>query len=512
MTLNDVLLRPAGLCPEKTAVKYLDRQLSYGQFLEDTCRTADALKQAGAGPGDIVCIVCRNSIEYLEAMFAVSFTGAVPALINWRISPVGVCDMVKQTDSRIVFISNTEEKTIELLRKQREDMELIITAHEPSKPSNYDSFKARGSKDFRPCERGAEDPGLIMFTSGTTGRAKGVIISSRAIAAQVIRCSQDGFWNRDDVFLCLSPLCHSISVSVMALLYVGGELLLCPPEYIRDSAKVLNLVEAEKVTSTAMVPTVINRLVTFMDENHLKNDTIKCIHYGASPMSKQLIEHCSKVFNCKFHQGYGMTETYGTVTTLLPEDHMDEKHLLSVGRTVPGNRIKIVDEQGRELPAGETGEIYICTNSVMSGYLGMPRETAEVLKDGWYRSGDIGFMDEDGYLYLRDRKSNMIISGGENVFPQEIENCIMELTEDVEAVSVTGLSDKIWGECIAAAVVRKPGSHIGFEEIAHHCGERLGRYKKPKKIIFVDELPTNESGKVSRLLTAKLFDNGQGGK
>ena len=505
MTLNDVLLRPAGLYPEKAAVKYLGIRLTYDEFLKNVCRTANALRLSGVGPGNTVCIACRNSIEYMEAMFAVSFVGAVPALLNWRISAVGIAGMIKQTGARIVFISNTEGQTIEYLRDHCPYLRLIITGHDPALPSNYADFIHGMPGSFSPVQRGAEDIALIMFTSGTTGRAKGVAIPNRAVDCQVTRCSHNGFWNKDDIFLCMSPLCHSISVSVMALIYSGGELLLCPPEYVRYSSKVLELIESERVTSTAMVPTVINRIVTYMEENGLRNDTVNCIHYGASPMSRQLIERCSKVFACRFHQGYGMTETYGTVATLLPEDHFDEKHLLSVGRPVSGTQFKVVDDKGLELPFCKAGEICIKCNSVMSGYIGMPAETNEVLIDGWYHSGDIGYIDCDGYIYLKDRKSDMIISGGENVFPQEIERCIMELTDDVASVSVVGLSDDIWGECIAAAVVRAPGSHISSEQIVNYCGERLGRYKKPKKVIFVDELPTNDTGKVSRILTAKLF-------
>ena len=506
MDLNDVLLRPAGLYPDKTAVKYLSRQLSYSQLYRNACRTGNALLASGVKAGDSVCIVCRNSVEYVEAMFAVSLIGAVPALINWRLAPPAIYDMIRQVNARVVFISNTEDWIIRFLQEKAGDaLQLIITPHDPDLGADYEAFRADAPDTLEPVRKDEESAALIMFTSGTTGRSKAVELSNRSISSQVLRCAGNGRWYQEDVFLCLSPLCHAISLSVMALLYMGGELLLCPPEYIRDCGIVLDIIEREHVTSTALVPTVINRLVTYMEKHHRTNNTVKYIHYGASPMTWELLSRCAKVFSCKFHQGYGMTETYGTVVTLVPEDHLDARHLLSVGRPVAGNEIRIVDEKGNSLPAGAVGEICVKTRSVMTGYIGMPERTAEVLTNGWYHTGDMGYLDEEGYLFLKDRKCDMIITGGENVFPQEVERCIQELADDVAAVCVAGIEDPVWGESIAAAVVRRPGSAISEQQIMDHCGERLGRYKKPKQILFVDELPTTEVGKISRARVQALF-------
>ena len=480
--------------------------MSYDELYRSACRTANALSRAGVKAGDAVCIVCRNGIQYIEAMFAIAFVGAVPALINWRLAPVAVYDMLRQVDAKFAFISNTEAATAALLKERcGDELQMVLTAHEPSLPSSFASFSAGMPESFPIAEPAEEDAALIMFTSGTSGRAKGVELSNRALGSQIVRLSQSGLWHKEDVFLCLSPLCHAISLSVMALLYAGGELVLAPPEFIRDCDKVLAIVENDKVTSTALVPTVINRLVTYMEEHGIRNDTIQYIHYGASPMSWELLNRCGKVFSCRFNQGYGMTETYGTVVSLGPEDHLDPRHLSSVGRPAPGNELKIIDEAGNLLPAGEVGEVCVKTPAVMTRYIGMPERTAEVLRDGWYHTGDMGCLDEDGYLFLKDRKSDMIITGGENVYPQEVEQCIQGMSEDVLAVCVCGLPDPIWGEIIAAAVVQKAGSDLDEKQIIHYCGEHLGRYKRPKRLLFLDAIPTNDMGKVSRRKVKSLF-------
>lgn len=222
-------------------------------------------------------------------------------------------------------------------------------------------------------------------------------------------------------------------------------------------------------------------------------------------MNVSLIERCRKIFNCKFHQGYGMTETYGTITALLPEDHDKPECLGSVGRPMAGACVKILDENGAVLPAGETGEIAIRTETLMQGYLGMPELTEKVVTDGWYHSGDIGYLGENGYLFLTDRKDSMIITGGENVFPSEIENCIMTLSPEVQEVCVAGLPDPVWGEMIVAAVVKRADSGLTEDDIMSLCRQRLGSFKKPKRVLFVDALPLNSSGKVSRDMVKELF-------
>lgn len=499
MKLGDVLIRPTKLFPKKQAIKYLDRNLSFAQLYERVCQTASAMRSSGVMPGECVCILCRNCIEYIELIFAAAFAGAIPALINWRFSPAAAYDMIQQTGARLVFLSSSEVQHISYIHEHAaESMRVVLVGENLKGEVQYEDFRRNAAPDFVPEEPDSEATALIIFTSGTSGKAKGVKIANRAIDSQVNRCIQSGLWEQDTVFLCVAPLCHTIGISVMALIYTGGQLLLCPADYVKNIEKLLLYAEENRATSTALVPTVINRIVSFMEDNSLTNNTMRYIHYGAAPMTAKLIKRCSKVFDCKFHQGYGMTETYGTVATLLPEDHLDEKHLQSVGRASGENEIRIIDDSGASLPCGVIGEICVKTKSLMSGYIGPPEKTSEVISDGWYHTADLGYLDEDGYLYLKARKNDMIITGGENVYPQEIERCILELDKDVKAVCVIGLEDNVWGEIIAALVVKREGSKISETQIAEYCADRLGRYKKPKRIVFASNIPLTEMNKISR--------------
>ena len=506
MRISDLLLGSVARYPEKTAIQYLNYGLTYRELYENACRTANALQKTGVKPGEAVCIVCRNSIEYIEIQFAISLLGAVPALVNWKVAPAGILNSIRQTGARVVFISNSEQKTISYLRSEAGDsLQLILTRYDCLIESDYAAFRDAMEPSFSAYEADPEDLGLILFTSGTTGNAKGVMVSHRAVVTQAISCMESGGWTDEDVYLCLSPLFHSIGLTVMTLIYVGGKLVLCPSDITRRLSSIYSIATAEKITRTVLVPTLLQRLVTYMEDHDLKSDSMHFIHYGASPMSKELLERCFRVFDCKFQQGYGMSETYGTCIVLKAEDHNTEHLLHSVGQPLPGVKVRIADDSGNELPCGEIGEICIKTPTIMMGYLNLPEKTAAVLRDGWYYSGDMGYLDENGYLFLTGRKDDMIITGGENVYPQEVESCLLSMTDDVEAVCVVGIPDKNWGEAIAAAIVKKPGSDLDDERALKYCADHLGRYKRPKHIMFLSSLPTTSVGKISHPDVKKLF-------
>ncbi len=507
MNLKDFLVNSARLFPQKTALIYRDRRLSYSELYSNACRCASALRKLGIGKGECVCIAARNCVEYLEIIFGCSMIAAIPCLINWRLSSEVTADMADEAGAKVLFLSNTEKDKADYLRENcgGKGLRIISILEDPQAPADYDSFRGTGSPEVDFEEALDGDTGMILFTSGTTGRAKGVLISNKALITQVYNTVVCARWSHDERFMCVSPICHSISLSVMACFCVSGTLILCPLECLRNCGRLLKVMEEEYATRVTLVPTVIERLVSYAEVHGISDHTLRIISYGASPMNTSLMKRCQKIFDCKFHQGYGMTETYGTVTALLPEDHQQERFLGSVGRPMVGVSLRIVDDKGKEVPAGRIGEIVIKAETLMKGYLGMPELTKQVIVDGWYHSGDIGYMSEEGYLYLTDRKSSMIITGGENVFPAEIEKCIMTMYPEVREVSVAGVPDPVWGEIIVAAVVKKPGSQISDKDIMEHCRKHLGSFKKPKKIVFLDALPLTGSGKVSREKIKELF-------
>lgn len=508
MNIKDFLINSKRFYASRPAIIDRGKVLTYQQLYNRTCQCASALRKAGVQEGDRVAVGCRNCAEYLEIMFACSMIGAVPCLINWRIAPAVMLDMVHEADARILFLSNTENEAIEYFRAAEGSGsgKLIVVKDEGTAEADYDQFLATGEAELVFAEPAPEATGLILFTSGTTSRAKGVMLSNRALMTQIhtsVICSS---WPKGERFLCMSPICHSISLSVMAAFCVSGTLVLCPSTYLKDCDKIFGLLEVYGITRVSMVPTLIERLVRYAEENKVRNTTLRVIGYGAAPMNTRLIERCSKVFSCSFHQGYGMTETYGTVTALLAEDHYHPELLRSVGRPMTGCSIRIMGEDGKELPVNENGEIWIKTDTLMQGYMGKPELTAKVITDGWYHSGDIGYLNPEGYLFLTGRKSDMIITGGENVFPDEVEECILNMSDEIAAVSVVGVPDAEWGEAIAAAVVLRSGAAVTERMIMDHCKNSIGGFKKPKKILFVDVLPTTETGKVSRKKVKELFN------
>lgn len=511
MNLKDFLVNSARLFPDKTAVIFREKRLTYGELYRDTCICGSALRNMGVKKGDSICIAARNCVEYLELIFGCSMIGAVPCLINWRLSPEALAEMAWEADPKALFISNTDMSKTAALNNGRDGnaVRVISICDDPQLPSGFEEFCRTGDGKLEFEETEDSDIGMILFTSGTTGRAKGVMLSCRALVTQICSTAACARWSHDERFMCVSPICHSISLSVITSIFVGGTLVLCPPEYLKEPEKMLAVLEEERITRMALVPTVIERIVSCAESRGLTNSTLRLISYGASPMNPSLIMRCRKVFSCRFHQGYGMTEAYGTITALLPEDHDRPELLGSVGRPMIGCYVKIVGEDGAELPPGQTGEIAVKTETLMQGYLGRPELTEQVMRDGWYYSGDIGYVDEKGYLYLTDRKSSMIITGGENVFPAEVENCILTLAPDVKEVSVAGIPDPVWGEMIVAAVVKREDSSLTGDDIAAYCRRRLGSFKKPKRILFVDSLPINNCGKVSREMVKELFLNGQ---
>jgi len=507
MNLKDLLVNATRFFPDATSIIDRDYTLTYSELYQKTCDCASAMKNAGVAKNDYVCIACRNCAEYLQLMFACSMVGAIPSLINWRISPAAMAGMIHETHAKLLFLSSTEESTIDYFRKWEEagDLQIVVIDEGHGTDSDYERFCRTGSGIPEFADTEDKETGLILFTSGTTGRAKGVMLSNKALMTQVFNSSIAGRWAPGERFLCVSPICHSISLSVMTTFCVSGTLILCPPDYLKEPGKIFELFDKHSVTRTALVPTVIERLVSYGEENNIHNERLKVIGYGASPMNTKLIERCKTVFSCSFHQGYGMTECYGSVTALIPEDHYKPELLRSVGRPMMGCSIRVLDDNGVEVPRGSVGEIVIKTDTAMNGYLGRPELTEKVLIDGWYHSGDIGYMNEQDYVFLTDRKSDMIITGGENVFPAEVEGCILGMSEGVRAVSVAGIQDSVWGEIIVAAVVKRAGSDITEEQIMNYCRRHLGSFKKPKKIMFVDALPVTDSNKVSRVKVRELF-------
>lgn len=335
----------------------------------------------------------------------------------------------------------------------------------------------------------------MFYTSGTTGIPKGVVFSHAAMMSRV-RCDAGAMrFAEDDVMLFVLPFFHITCVSAFVVLHVGATMVVSASS---KASSVVELIERHRVTRVGLVPFHLRAMAAHLEREGGALDSLKLVIYGAEPIEEGLLDRCKRLLGCDFLQGYGMTETASSVTLLLPEHHGDPRLRKTVGKPAPGMQVKVVDERGDACAAGVPGDVLVRTDTLMLGYWRDEERTGSAVRDGWYHTEDVGFLDENGFLTLVDRKKNLIITGGENVYPQEVCRCILELSDDVEDAVVCGVPDERWGESIAAFIVRRAGSPVTECDIVDHCAARLGRMKKPRYVAFTDNLDRSASGKVPR--------------
>jgi acyl-CoA synthetase (AMP-forming)/AMP-acid ligase II len=343
-----------------------------------------------------------------------------------------------------------------------------------------------------------DDTFLQLYTSGTTGRPKGVMLTHKNMMANAVSTIIEMEMTRDMNVLGFLPIFHVAIFVLINLVVIGGKVTFI---HSFDVPTVLKTMQDEKVTAVGFTPVIFKLLLDHPDIDKYDLSTLRQVIYATAPMPVDLLRRSLEKFRCDFIQFFGMTEVSPTLTMLIPEDHVLDgpehkvKWLGSAGRVISNVEVKVVDENGEECPPGVTGEIIGRGDNVMKGYHKMPEETAAVIKDGWYYTGDMGYFDEYGYLFIADRKKDMIISGGENIYPREVEEAIL-LMEGVFEVAVIGVPDDEWGESVKAIVVKTPGAEITEEQVVEHCKANIASYKKPKSVDFVEMLPRSALGKV----------------
>ena len=500
INLWDFLDNSANRYPKKTAIKENGASCTYEQLRDRTLSVAAFIKSHGLLEGDRAAVLSPNCLPFVEVMFANARLGVVTELLNWRLAPARLCELVEQSSAKLVFFSEKTRESYEILRKKvkRPLTYVCMDADIPAAVSNTVMHS------LPPMERnggpGFNAPAMLIYSSGTTSAPKAMIHSVKNIVLKALILVNTGTWTQDDVYLLTSPLFHSSCVGLFACIAAGATCIIGKP----SPDGIINAVVKDRATRIGVVPSVLNTILDYLDEHpDVDCSSVRCIEYGAAPMSAQQIARSMRHFDCGFYQYYGMTETAATVTALLPAHHLDESKLKSVGLPVLGTRIKVVNDSGGLCEPGEIGEIIVRHPCTINEYLDNPELTKSAIHGEWYSSGDLGYMDSEGFLYIVDRKGDLIITGGENVYPKEIASCIMELP-GVADVAVTGVPDERFGEAVMAAVVRAAGSDISAEEIQDHCREHMASYKKPRYIYFVDALPLNSTGKVDKKAVKSL--------
>ena len=502
VTLADVVRAQGASRAETTCFVFEGRTTTFGAFDKHTNQVANGLIALGVKPNERIAYLGKNSDTYFELLLGAVKAKVVMTPVNWRLAGPEIAFIVEDCKAAVLFVGPEFIEQVRGLQSQLPSVRAIMTI-EGGAPEWKDFSKWRDAQsDADPMlPLASDDVALQLYTSGTTGKPKGAMLAHKNFLS-LVGANQDtkpdwNKWSDNDVSLVAMPVFH-IGGSGWGLsgIYHGAKSVVAR-EF--DATKVLDFFEQFGITKLFMVPAAMQFVVRQPRAKEVDFSKLKYMLYGASPIPAALLKECIAVFGCGFVQMYGMTETTGTIVALPPEDHVEGlERMKSAGKALPGIELAIIDADGKPLPPREVGEIATRSGSNMIGYWNLPEASAKTLgADGWLRTGDAGYMDEDGYLYIHDRIKDMIISGGENIYPAEVESAICD-HPDVAEVAVVGVPDDQWGEAVKAVVVMKPGKQATSTDIMRFTRERIAGFKTPKSVDFIDALPRNASGKILR--------------
>ncbi len=504
--VGEVLRMAAYLYPDKLGAKDLSRSMTFKEWNERSCRLANALLNLGLKKGDKVAIIAYNCVEWMEIYAACAKSGLIAVPIMFRMPPAEYEYILHNSEAKAFIIQNEFAEGANSIREKLnpELAKNYIYFGDDNTPENFYSYEEL-IKNASPEEPDVkvlpEDTWVIMYTSGTTGKPKGVVRTHESFTAfYLINIAEFGF-NRDDIGLLVMPMCHINSIFYsFVFTYTYGSVCIYNRKSF-DPEELLKVISEERITFTSLVPTHYIMILSLPEEVRKKYD-VSCIRKllcSSAPARRDTKLGILEYFkNSELFEAYGSTEA-GLVTLLRPEDQL--KKIGSIGREVIGtDRIKLLDENGNEVPQGEVGELYSRGPMLFKEYWKMPDKTKEAFKGEWFSAGDMAYKDEDGYYVLVDRKKNMIITGGENVYPSEVEKVVGEHPA-VKDVAVIGVPDEKWGEAVTAIVVLNEGYEPSEElaqEIRQFCRGKIAGYKIPKKVHFIpdEEMPRTATGKI----------------
>ncbi|MFM8268489.1 MAG: AMP-binding protein [Ilumatobacteraceae bacterium] len=469
---------------------------TYAQHLDRTSRLIGGLQSLGVGRGDRFAVMTLNSPEYLEMYHAAYLGGGVVNPLNLRFAPKELAYVLRDSGTKVCFVDGFFAGLIDSVKAEA-GVEHIVLVGPGDVPHTvkYDDLIA-SSKPVIPDEGEETDPVVLMYTGGTTGLPKGVLLDQRAEILNAYHVMMTVQLTRDSVALLQTPMFHAASMfSVLGGPALGAHTVIVP---LFDPKAVMAAVGTYSPTITVMVPTMIGMTMAHPEFTPAGLASFTDLVYGASPMPQALLEKLLALYpDMNIWQGYGMTESCSVLTLLGPEEHRRGGAMLrSAGKPLPGVVLSIQDDEGKVLPAGQTGEVCAKAGNYMIGYWNKPEATAEAFRGGWYHTGDAGYLDSDGYLYLVDRVKDMIVSGGENVYSVEVEQALAS-HPSVLQVAVIGIPSETWGEAVHAIVVLREGASATEDELIGHAREAIAGYKVPKSVEFrTDPLPLSGAMKV----------------
>ncbi len=506
--LGDILLNNAHKFPDETAFVYGERRISFSSHCARAKRLSSALWQLGIRRQDRVSILSQNTMEFMETYAACELAGFIAATVNWRLAPPEIEYILTDSTPRVLFFEAQYAATVDQIRARLPHIETYVCfgGTAPEWANDYEAFLAAGDEAGAPSRPLPDEIMHLIYTSGTTGRPKGVMRTHRAeIAIAQLMATELGLIVSDRLQL-MMPVFHVGSRFLQLGAHLRGATVILHHDF--KPADIVATMAREKVTMTHMAPTMVQAVLGVPGIEEADLSSLHTICYSAAPMPVPLLRRGLKLLGPVFLQLYGMTEGGGT--TLHKRQHKPDgtpdevKRLGSIGQAAPNVDIRIVDDEGRDLPVGQTGEILTRTATHMAGYWNNSAATIAALRGGWYHTGDLGCLDEQGFLYLVDRKKDMIISGGENIYSREVEEALAT-HPDVVDVAVIGVKDAYWGEVVRAVVVRAAGASTQEPELIEHCKTQIASYKKPKSVVFTAELPRLPSGKINKVVLREMY-------
>ncbi len=500
LTMSSALDRCRRLYGARRAIVDPEGTRTWTEHLARVARAAAVLQQRGVKKGERFGILSRNLFRHCELLHAGYWMGAVPVPVNIRLAAPEIAFILKDADVKALAV---------------DEPFLPLVEHEKIAPFAKNAFALTGRPlggalpDYETLLEAAsptplveskeDDDAILLYTGGTTGRSKGVRLTHRNVVANGMQCAMEMGFRGTDTYLHIAPMFHSADLLGTGFTLLGGAHAYLPQFSPKN---VMAAFQDLRVTSTMMAPTMIIMTLQELKPSDYAIDSFRWMLYGSAPMAPEWIAKTIEAFpEVEVCQGYGLTETSPILTYLDYEQHKkalasgDHTRLKAAGRPVAGVDMRILDDKGREVPLGEAGEVVVRAPNVTKGYLNLPDATAAAIRNGWFHTGDVGRMDEEGFMYLLDRKKDMIITGGENVYTVEVEQALYQ-HPDVAECAVVGVPDEKYGEALFAAIVLQPGKCATKEQIIEHCRQRIGGYKVPRQMVFLPALPKSAMGKI----------------
>ena len=496
--LRNLLRQRTAATPEKTFLisESDDRKFTYSEFESAVLRAAELLAGQGIRKGDVVSLLMPNSAEYIIAYFACWSLGALAGPVNSLLKAEEIAYVMSNSEAKAILVHPEFLPTIESIRQELPDLRAIITFDDEAKTTN--NLAGKGID----VDLDSNDDAIIIYTSGTTGKPKGCLLTHGNVIANARQISEWLKFTQNDRLLTIMPLFHmnAVSVTTMSALYAGGSTVISP----RFSAsRFWQIISDYQITSFGSVATMLSMLLSTYPDGvpaELKTDQLRFAMCGSAPVPAETLKRFEETFNCLVIEGYGLSESTCRSTFNPPDQN---RRAGSCGVPI-GNEMRVFDDDDNEVETGQLGEIVLRGANILKGYFKNEKATATAFRNGWFHTGDIGYRDADGFFFIVDRKSDMIIRGGENIYPREIDEVLYQHPA-VAAAATIGVPDPLYGEEVAAFVVLKNGENSSVEELIGFCHQRLADFKCPKSIRIVSEIPKGPTGKLLKRELAKEF-------